>query len=70
MSDGPLYTRGDCRVVHLREQDRARPWIVVDTAGAWLHEDASFDAARDWVDRREAQRSAPGLLPRPSRRTR
>lgn len=60
MHDVPvhLYARGPYRVVDLRDDDRPRPYVVVDTAGAWLHEDASFDGARDWVDRRDVQRLA------------
>jgi hypothetical protein len=58
MHDISLYSRGPYRVLDLREDDRPRPWVVVDAAGSWLHEDISFEAARDWVDRREAQRPA------------
>ena len=54
MHDVPLYARGPYRVVDLRGDDRPRPYVVIDTAGAWLHEDASFAGARDWVDRRDA----------------
>ena len=64
MHDIPLYSRGPYRVIDLREDDRPRPWIVVDTAGTWLHEDVTFDAARDWIDRRET-RCPP--MPTPSR---
>ncbi len=58
MNDVPLYARGPYRVVDLRDDDRPRPYVVVDTAGAWLHENASFDGAREWVDRRDALRLA------------
>lgn len=58
MYDVPLYARGPYQVVDLRDDDRARPFVVVDTVGAWLHEDASFDGAREWVDRRDALRLA------------
>lgn len=69
MHDTHLYARGPYRVVELRDDERARPWIVVDTAGARLHEDASFDGARDWVDRREACRPTdPGRPPARRRR--
>lgn len=64
MHDTHLYARGPYRVVELRDDESARPWIVLDTAGARLHEDASFDGARDWVDRREAQRLAAPPRPR------
>lgn len=67
MLDVPLYSRGPYRVVDLRDDDRLRPWVVIDTAGAWLHEDTMFESARDWVDRREAQRLAVAapVAPRP-----
>jgi hypothetical protein len=68
MHDVSLYSRGPYRVIDLRDDERPRPWVVVDTAGAWLHEAASFDAARDWIDRREAQRLLPTAAERPRSR--
>lgn len=70
MNDVPLYSRGPYRVVHLRKGERPYPWVVVDTASAWLHEDATFEAARDWVDRRETQRVAPPMPSEPQPRGR
>lgn len=55
----PLYVRGPYRVLELRDDDRDRPFVVVDTAGACLHEDASFAGARDWADRRDAHEPVP-----------
>lgn len=68
MSATALYSRGACRILDLREQERPRPWLVVDTAGAWLHDDVSFEAARDWADRREMPGSASPAPVRPMSR--
>jgi hypothetical protein len=56
-----LYSRGRYRVIGVDDDTRIRPYVVVDPAGSWLHEDASLHAAREWVDRREAN-----VLARPS----
>lgn len=61
MNDAHLYARGPYRVVEL--DDRPRPFIVVDTAGAWLHEDPSLEGARTWVDQRIALDQAPPVPP-------
>jgi hypothetical protein len=43
--------RGCYRIVSLDDEARARPYVVIDAAGAWVHEDAALPAARAWVDR-------------------
>lgn len=60
----PLYARGAYRVLTASEAGDAgpRPFVVVDTAGTRLREEASFDVARAWVDDR-----AGALVPPPSR---
>lgn len=66
MDNVPLYARGPYRVVDLRDR-RPRPYVVVDGTGAWLHEDASFVGARDWVDRCYTQRLQSPAASRPRR---
>lgn len=56
----PCYARGAYRVFELRDVEHGHAFVVVNPAGAPLYEDASFDGARDWVDRRDAMtHSAP-----------
>lgn len=65
--DTHLYARGPYRVVQV--DDRPRPFVVVDTAGTWLHEDVALEAARGWVDRRiELDRAPPPAQRARSRR--
>lgn len=60
MLDSPaLYARGPYRVVANAPQAPGRLYAVVDTAGAWLHEEVSLDAARVWIDRRIAELDEP-----------
>lgn len=71
MLDSPdLYARGPYRVVANAPDAPVRLHVIVDTAGAWLHDEVSLDAARAWVDRRIAERDEPrdALAPPPSRR--
>ncbi|AXK72983.1 hypothetical protein DWG18_12300 [Lysobacter sp. TY2-98] len=57
-----LYVRGPYRVVANAQVDTDRPYVVLDTAGAWLHESVTLDDARDWVDRRISERErVPGI---------
>lgn len=63
-----LYVRGPYRVVAHTQVDTDRPYVVLDTAGAWLHEAVTLEAACDWVDRRMTERDvAPRTLTRGSR---
>ncbi|GAB1596662.1 hypothetical protein [Lysobacter claricitrinus] len=64
-----LYARGPYRVLVNAPGEPERLYVVVDTAGAWLHEEVTLDAACDWVDRRIAEREidVPSLRPRRSR---
>ena len=63
-----LYARGPYRVVANNHVETDRPYVVLDTAGAWLHEAVTLDAACDWVDRRIAERGvAPHALVRGGR---
>ena len=54
-----LYARGPYRVIANAPSAPGRLYAVIDTAGAWLYDEPSFDAARDWVDRRAAGHEAP-----------
>lgn len=56
-----LYARGPYRVVTNAIEPPHDLYVVVDTAGAWLREEATFEAAREWVDRRVAALDTPAL---------
>ncbi|MGY3266660.1 MULTISPECIES: hypothetical protein [unclassified Lysobacter] len=64
-----LYARGPYRVIANVQGADDRSYVVVDTAGTWLHEDIALEAACDWVDLRMAELDQPvqALRPRRSR---
>lgn len=46
-----LYSRGPYRVVASEPgADKSHHFVVMDTAGARLRDETTFDAARAWVD--------------------
>lgn len=62
-TDPVLYARGPYRVVTNTPAAPERLYVVTDGAGAWLRDEISFEAARDWVDRRIAEHEADGPAP-------
>ena len=58
-----LYARGPYRVVTNSAEPPHDLYVVLDTAGAWHREEMTFEAARDWVDRREGDVLQRGLAP-------
>ena len=63
LSSPVLYARGPYRVIANEPDADGRLYVVVDTAGAWLREEASFETARAWVDHRSTERDAPRRRP-------
>jgi hypothetical protein len=62
-----LYAKGPYRVVAHVADAPDRRFLVIDTAGTWLREDASFTAACEWVDLRVAALDAARPARAPSR---
>jgi len=49
-----LYARGPYRVAAHPAAEADGRYLVIDTAGTWLHEAPGFDDACRWVDARVA----------------
>jgi hypothetical protein len=64
-----LYAKGPYRVVAHVDDEPDRRFLVIDTAGTWLREEASFASACEWVDLRVAGLEAahPARTRMPSR---
>lgn len=63
LSSPVLYARGPYCVIANDPDADGRLYVVVDTAGAWLREEPSFETARAWVDHRSLDPGAPGRRP-------
>jgi hypothetical protein len=64
-----LYAKGPYRVVADIGDEADRRFLVIDTAGTRLREEASFAGACGWVDRRvdEIEAAMPARARAPSR---
>ena len=57
-----LYAKGPYRVVAHTGNTPDGCFLVIDTAGTWLREEASFANACEWVDLRVASLEAASPL--------
>ncbi|WP_462116567.1 hypothetical protein [Lysobacter xanthus] len=62
-----LYVRGAYRVVDRVDAPPHRRYVVEDGTGTLMREEAGFDAARDWLDRRLLELAPPQPQPRRTR---